>query len=85
MKIEYYKTEHFLYRQWDRGIDDATIEKITCKINNQSNKKSMIIAGAKLLKKTGVKVKRKTNLIIVSKGKVLLKLCISILKVKKAI
>ncbi len=73
MKSKYYKTEHFIFRQWDRGIEDLYIEKITCNFLPQK-KKTMIIVGSEKLKQIGLKLKRKTNLIIIQKGKSLITL-----------
>ena len=74
MKTKFYKTEHFRYRQWDRGIDDGVIDKIACVLKEIPNKKSLLIVSNELLKKIGAKIKKKTNLIIVSKGKALITL-----------
>ena len=74
MKTKFYKTDHFLFRQWDRGIEDSIIDKILTKLNKPSKTKSMIIVSYDFLKKTGYKIKKNTNLIIVSKGKALLTL-----------
>ena len=74
MKTKFYKTEHFQYRQWDRGIDDDIINKIACELKEIPNKKSLLIVSNELLKKIGAKIKKKTNLIIVSKGKALITL-----------
>ena len=74
MKKTFYKTEHFIYRQWDRGVNDEVIEKIACKLRGVPQKKSVIIASTDLLKKAGIAVKNTTNLIVISKGKVLITL-----------
>ncbi|MEA3452434.1 MAG: hypothetical protein U9Q83_11110 [Bacteroidota bacterium] len=71
MKTKFHKTDHFIYRQWDRGIEDVIIEKVTRKLNAVSKAKSMFVISSQFLKKAGLKVARKTNLIIFSKGKVL--------------
>jgi Ni,Fe-hydrogenase I large subunit len=74
MKTKFYKTEHFLFRQWDRGIEDDIIDKITTQLKTSSKTKSIIIVSNSFFKKAGYKIKKNTNLIIVSKGKALLTL-----------
>jgi hypothetical protein len=74
MKSKFYKTEHFLFRQWDRGIEDIIIDKIITQLKTSSKTKSIIIVSNNFFKKAGCKIKKNTNLIIVSKGKALLTL-----------
>lgn len=73
MKTKFYKTEHFIYRQWDRGIDDDSIERIVKEIE-PCNKKSLIIIGSENFKKYGLGKSKNRNLIIIQKGKALLTL-----------
>ena len=62
MKTKFHKTEHFLFRQWDRGIDDAVVEKITCNLKKITKTKSMIIAGTSFLKKLGIEISKNRTL-----------------------
>lgn len=66
------KTDHFLYRQWDRKIDDSLLEKILNKINKKNSSKTFFIIGNKLLKKFGLKLSGRTNLIIVANTNLLI-------------
>ena len=68
------KTNHFLYRQWDRKIDDRLLEKILLKIDKKNSSKTFVVVGNKLLKKFGLKVSGRTNLIIVVKKNILITL-----------
>jgi hypothetical protein len=74
MKSKFFKTDHFKYRQWDRGIDDKIVEKAMESITGQQKCKSLIILGADTLKSTGVKNKKHKNLVLVAKGRNLLTL-----------
>jgi hypothetical protein len=55
--LNYRKTEHFLYRQWDRGITDEKLIEI---LQNYPYKKSntLIVVSRKVLKKLGIKSKQ---------------------------
>jgi hypothetical protein len=68
------KTDHFLYRQWDRKIEDSVIDKALAKLNLNCKTKTHLIIGVKFLREMGVKASRKTNLIIVVKQNVLITL-----------
>ena len=74
MVANFKKTDHFLYRQWDRKIDDSLLEKILNKINENISSKTFVVVGNKLLKKFGLKVSGRTNLIIVVKKNILITL-----------
>lgn len=39
MKQNFYKTEHFRYRQWDRGVEDKIIDTIIGKVRSVKAKK----------------------------------------------
>lgn len=54
---DFNKTDHFIYRQWDRNITDTSLLKILNKID-ANKKKTMIIVSRKILKKIGLKVKK---------------------------
>ena len=68
------KTEHFLYRQWDRGVTDTLLEKLLNNFKNKFKKKTLLIIGSNILKKYGEKVSNKKVLIIVLKKGVLITL-----------
>ncbi|MDD2386095.1 MAG: hypothetical protein PHP52_04870 [Bacteroidales bacterium] len=72
MVANFKKTDHFLYRQWDRKIDDSLLEKILNKINENISSKTFVVVGNKLLKKFGLKVSNKANLIIVANTNLLI-------------
>ena len=71
MTQNFHKTEHFLYRQWDRGIEDNILEAIICKIRPKKAK-TTIITSPDFLKSLNRKILKKSHLIIVAKGKSLL-------------
>jgi hypothetical protein len=50
----YRKTEHFLYRQWDRGITDEQLIEIL-KFCPQKKSNTLIVVSRKVLKQLGVK------------------------------
>lgn len=63
----YQKTDHFLYRQWDRTISDELISEVLNKridIENCS-KKILLIVGNDLLRKYKCAKTSKKNLVIV--------------------
>ena len=51
------KTDHFMYRQWDRNITDKSLSKILKRLD-KSKKKTLIIVSRKILKKIGVNCKK---------------------------
>ena len=65
------KTKHFLYRQWDRGLDELELRKILDLISRRKEKiengKTFVFVGEELLKKTGIKLRGVTNLVIIIK------------------
>lgn len=69
----FYKTDHFLYRQWDRAVEDRVIDSITCKLK-PTKAKTTIIASSKFLKSLKLQFSKTTYLIIVAKDKSLLTL-----------
>jgi len=73
-KQVYRKTEHFLYRQWDRGVSDKLIDVIISNVKSEPQKKSLIIAGNTFMKKHGVKTKNNQNLVVVVKNRALITL-----------
>lgn len=73
MKQKFYKTDHFKYRQWDRGIEDCIVDAVTSKLNILKTK-STIIVSARFLKSLKLQISKNSHLIIVSKEKSLLTL-----------
>lgn len=69
----FYKTDHFIYRQWDRAIEDKVIDAIIWKVK-PTKAKTTIIASSKFLKTLKLQLSKNTFLIIVAKGKNLLTL-----------
>ncbi len=74
MKPKFHKTEHFLYRQWDRGVGDDVVNRVTSKINIGDSKPTIIIVSFKFLKSLKVQISKNAHLIIVASGRTLLTL-----------
>jgi len=72
--LEFRKTDHFLYRQWDRGVSDSLIVSALGSINVEDSDKTILVIGNSTLKKNGEKVKPKSNLIIILKNNKLITL-----------
>jgi len=77
--LNFHKTEHFLYRQWDRDIDDNILLKSLNALEFQPKGKNLIIVGASIInqwvKDAEIDAKYKslcTNLFIVIHGKILI-------------
>lgn len=69
--LGYRKTDHFLYRQWDRSIHDQILYKILPYIQCTNCTKDIIIVSASFLKRNGVKVKENKSLVIIASKNVL--------------
>ena len=63
----YFKTEHFLYRQWDRGIPDDVLKAVLP--TEVSLQKQLLVVSRKLLRKYSKNYK--TELLIKTDGKTL--------------
>lgn len=72
--LNYRKTDHFLYRQWDRGIDSRIIESITSNINGVFKDKTLLVIGKSDLKKFGLKSASNLHLVLVIKRNILITL-----------
>ena len=68
-----YKTRHFWQRAWERGINQCSIDCLLADLN-PSKGKSLAVFGKKKLREVGIKLKNKSHLIIVMKGRVLITL-----------
>ena len=62
------KTAHFIYRQWDRRVDDSVLEKIFQKIPKFNPRKTIFIVSRVTLKALGIK--GKNNMVVVMDGMV---------------
>jgi len=47
--LNFYKTEHFLFRQWDRDIDDNILLKSLSSLKETPKGKNLIIVGASII------------------------------------
>lgn len=52
--LNYRKTEHFIYRQWDRGITDEKLNKVL-QLCPQKKCNTLIIVSRKVIKELGMK------------------------------
>ena len=68
----FHKTDHFLYRQWDRKIDDEVLGKILPFVSGKKNEKEVTIAFSSFLKKNKIKNKNNNCFILITKGDVIL-------------
>ena len=51
------KTDHFIYRQWDRGITDKLLSSVLNSINT-NRKNTLVIISRNILSKSGIKIKK---------------------------
>lgn len=70
--LNFKKTDHFLYRLWDRGIDCRVIDAITSNIEEVSKEKTILIVGKSFRKKLGLKKLSNNHLIVVIKKNLLI-------------
>ena len=63
--LSYRKTDHFLYRQWDRNIQDQLLYKILPYVECIDCKKDIIIVAPWILKRKGVVITKMESLVIV--------------------
>jgi hypothetical protein len=66
------KTEHFLLRQWDRGIEDSVLHAICPLVKGVKNKKEVVFVLPSFLKKQGVMNQTSQCLILIVKGHLLI-------------
>ena len=70
IKINYFfKTEHFMHRQWERGLSDKILENILPQVN-RCNHKLIIIVSRVYLKQ--ISNKKSLDLFIILNGKSLI-------------
>ncbi len=65
--LEYRRTNHFLFNQWNRNIDDSILHKVLPYINCSKCEKDVIIVMPSFLKKKGVEKDDETCLILIAK------------------
>ncbi len=65
--LEFKKTNHFLYSQWDRGIGDPTLYKILPYVERTRYEKEIVIVYAPFLKKRAISKDSETCLILILK------------------
>jgi hypothetical protein len=70
--LNFRKTDHFLYRQWDRKVDDILLGKILPYVNGKKNEKEVTIVFSSFLKKSKIKNKNNNCFILITKGAVIL-------------
>jgi hypothetical protein len=69
--LEFRKTDHFLYRQWDRGIEDKILYKILPYVECTYYEKDVILIQPSFLKRKGLKDEQ-NSLVIIIKGNFLI-------------
>lgn len=69
--LNFKKTDHFLFSQWDRKIDNKILYKVLPFVNCTQCKKDVIIAEESFLNKKGIEANSNENLIIIIKQKIL--------------
>ncbi len=70
--LSFTNTDHFLYRQWDRKIDDLLLGKILPYVSYRKNQKEVTIAFSSFLKSNRIKSKNNNCLILITRGDVIL-------------
>jgi hypothetical protein len=68
----YQKTDHFIFRQWDRKLEDACLIKILEKADFYGKKKIMLIIGNKVLKEADCRFRANENMIIIVRSNLLI-------------
>ena len=67
------KTHHFWQRAWERGINQSNIDCLLAELTPPKGK-SLAVFGKQKLREAGIKLKNKSHLVIVMKGRVLITL-----------
>ena len=70
--LEFIKTNHFLYSQWDRSIDDAMLYKKLPQVECNKCFKDVVVVMPSFLTKKGILKNERECLIIIFKNKLLL-------------
>lgn len=70
--LNFYLTDHFLYRTWDRGIEKALLYKVLPFVNCHENQKDIVIVNPSFLKTKGATKNKRASLILIIKEKLLI-------------
>ncbi len=70
--LEFRKTDHFLYKQWDRKIDDKMLYDILPFVECTKCEKDVVFVLPSFLKRKGISSDDVKCLILITKGNVLL-------------
>lgn len=69
--LNFKKTNHFLYSQWDRSIHDEILYKVLPYVACTTCKKDVVIVCPSFLKRKGIKSKNRESLIIITSNNTL--------------
>ena len=70
--LEFKKTDHFIYKQWDRCIDDKMLYSILPFVECTKCEKDVVFVLPSFLKKKGLDKDDRTCLILITKGYLIL-------------
>jgi hypothetical protein len=70
--LEFKKTNHFLFIQWDRVIEDHLLYKVLPLVKCNRNQKDIIVVNPSFLKTRGVAKNNRASLILIIKEKLLI-------------
>jgi hypothetical protein len=71
MYLKFIKTEHFLFSQWTRNIDDKIINHVLPFVEDTKCAKNVIIVHPRFLRKRGISAIYNESLVLVTKFNVL--------------
>lgn len=70
--LEFKKTDHFLYSQWDRNINDQILYNVLPFVECTKCHKDVIIVKPSFLKRKGIKSRNNECLVIITSNNVLI-------------
>lgn len=70
--LEFKKTDHFLFSQWDRGIDDCVLYKILPFVECTKCEKNIVLALPSFLKRKGLAKDDQSCLVLIVKRNLIL-------------
>ncbi len=70
--LEFRKTDHFLYKQWDRRIDDKMLYSILPFVECTKCEKDVVFVLPSFLKRKGLSIDDVQCLILITRGNLLL-------------
>jgi hypothetical protein len=70
--LEFRKTDHFLFSQWDRSIDDQMLYKILRYVKCTKCEKDVVLVLPSFLKKKGLAKDEETCLVLIVKRNLIL-------------